>query len=68
MRSHFKRKPPQKKGQRPHAIVDRPFPYPPATAHDWASHAITRGFIDMPLNGFLAPPLGINILTRILRL
>jgi len=43
-------------------------PYPPAIAHDWASQAKTRGFIDMPLNGFLAPPSEINILTRILHL
>jgi hypothetical protein len=38
----------------------------PATAHDWASQAETRNFIDMPFDGFLAPPSGIVVLTRIL--
>jgi len=33
-----------------------PNPYLPATAPDWASAAITKNFIDVPVDGFLAPP------------
>jgi len=38
----------------------------PEEAHDWASQAKTRNFIDMPFDGFLAPPSRIDVLTRIL--
>jgi len=38
----------------------------PATTLDWASRAETRNFIDMPFDGFLAPPSGLAVLTRIL--
>jgi hypothetical protein len=41
-------------------------PYLPAQAPDWASVASTRSFIDMPFDGFLAPPSKAVMLTRIL--
>jgi hypothetical protein len=39
----------------------------PAPTPDWASAAETRNFIDVPFDGFLAPPSEIVVLTRILR-
>jgi len=47
---------PRGKGPRPHAIVDRPLPLLSEPTPDWASAARTKNFIDMPFNGFLAPP------------
>ena len=41
-------------------------PYLPAQAPNWASAASTRSFIDMPFDGFLAPPSKVVMLTRIL--
>jgi len=41
-------------------------PYLPAQAPDWASAASTRSFIDLPFDGFLAPPSKAVVLTRIL--
>ena len=38
----------------------------PVTALNWASKAENRNFIDMPFDGFLAPPSRIVVLTRIL--
>jgi len=38
----------------------------PITAPNWASKAEIRNFIDMPFDGFLAPPSRIAVLTRIL--
>jgi len=38
----------------------------PVIAPNWASQAITRNFIDVPFDGFLAPPSRIAVLTRIL--
>ena len=40
--------------------------YLPAQAPDWASAASTRSFIDLPFDGFLAPPSKAVMLTRIL--
>ena len=39
----------------------------PEKAPDWASKANPRNFIDVPFNGFLAPPSEAKHLTRILR-
>lgn len=39
----------------------------PTMALNWASKAKVRNFIDMPFDGFLAPPSRIAVLTRILR-
>jgi hypothetical protein len=44
-----------------------PFFLLPASTPDWASAANTRNFIDVPFDGFLAPPSEIAALTRILR-
>jgi len=38
----------------------------PAPTPDWASKADTRNFIDVPFDGFLAPPSELDTLTRIL--
>ena len=37
-----------------------PKPELPAHAHDWASQAHTRNFIDMPFGEFLGPPWGMK--------
>jgi hypothetical protein len=42
-------------------------PIPPASAPRWARKANTRGFIDVPFDGFLSPSSDIQYLTRILR-
>jgi hypothetical protein len=54
--SILKTEPPRRKGQRPHAIVDRPYSLLPALTQGWAPQAKTRNFIDVPFSGFLAPP------------
>ena len=41
--------------------------FPPAPTQNWAYQAGTRGFIDVPFRGFLAPPSETADLTRILR-
>ena len=48
----------------PQARVAR---FPPAPTQHWAYQAGTRGFIDVPFRGFLAPPSETADLTRILR-
>ena len=48
----------------PQARVTR---FPPAPTQHWAYQAGTRGFIDMPFEGFLGPPWETADLTRILR-
>jgi hypothetical protein len=40
----------------------------PASTPNWASKANTRNFIDVPFDGFLAPPSELVALTRILHL
>ena len=41
--------------------------FPPAPTQHWAYQASTRGFIVVPLRGFLGPPSETAVLTRILR-
>jgi hypothetical protein len=43
-----------------------PIPLLPASTPNWASAADTRNFIDVPFDGFLAPPSEMIELTRIL--
>jgi hypothetical protein len=54
--SNQETEPPRLKGQRPHAVVDRPYALLPTSTQGWAPQAEIRNFIDVPFSGFLGPP------------